>query len=431
MTGDGMKVLWLMNFILPQAAPLYSKEVFAKEGWVGALFSSLSETENLEIGCAFPLSLKKDEIIKKQDGKYTYYAFDEDMAAPEVYNPALEPIMQRILSDFKPDIIHIFGTEFPHTLAMMRACPDPQKVLIGFQGMMGPIAEHYYAGLPKRVIKRRTFRDRLKMDDLAWQKVKIMARAENEAEAISLAVHVTGRTEFDKNTALAINPKLSYHKLNESLRSVFYEPKAGVKREEGRIFLCQGNYPLKGAHFALSAMKHIIKQRPDAVLYIGGDPIKTADGLMNRIKRGSYASFLRELIRRNHLKGHVVFTGMLSADEMREQYQKASVYLFCSSVENSPNSIGEAMLLRCPVVASKVGGVPSMISEEEGILLNPLSMDEASIASLSDAVLKALNMQDSERDALTERAYKRGLKNHDTTGNRETLLKIYEEMLRE
>ena len=40
-----------------------------------------------------------------------------------------------------------------------------------------------------------------------------------------------------------------------------------------------------------------------------------------------------------------------------------------STIENSPNSVGEAMLLGCPVVSSCVGGVPDMLEHgREGFL---------------------------------------------------------------
>ena len=46
---------------------------------------------------------------------------------------------------------------------------------------------------------------------------------------------------------------------------------------------------------------------------------------------------------------------------MVSEYLNCNVFVCPSSIENSPNSIGEAQLLGVPIIASKVGGVPSII----------------------------------------------------------------------
>lgn len=52
---------------------------------------------------------------------------------------------------------------------------------------------------------------------------------------------------------------------------------------------------------------------------------------------------------------------------MVNAYLDANVFVCPSSVENSPNSLGEAMLLGMPVVSSDVGGVKNMlVHNEEG-----------------------------------------------------------------
>ena len=57
---------------------------------------------------------------------------------------------------------------------------------------------------------------------------------------------------------------------------------------------------------------------------------------------------------------------------MCEQYLKANVFVLPSAIENSPNSLGEAMMLGTPTVVSDVGGVKNMIDhEKEGYVYQP------------------------------------------------------------
>jgi glycosyltransferase involved in cell wall biosynthesis len=57
---------------------------------------------------------------------------------------------------------------------------------------------------------------------------------------------------------------------------------------------------------------------------------------------------------------------------------KADIFVHPSHIENSPNSLCEAMLLGMPVIATAVGGVLSMLNDkQEGILIqdgDPYSM---------------------------------------------------------
>ncbi|MCR5230796.1 MAG: glycosyltransferase family 4 protein, partial [Solobacterium sp.] len=136
-----------------------------------------------------------------------------------------------------------------------------------------------------------------------------------------------------------------------------------------------------------------------------------------------YERYIRQLIDRYQLKDHVVFTGILDAEQMKEQYLKAHVFLSASSIENSPNSIGEAMILGTPVVASDVGGVSSMLSnEKEGLLYQADRVEDmaADIDRLfrDNVLARRLSAGARERARIT----------HDPETNYRQLISIYEEI---
>ena len=63
------------------------------------------------------------------------------------------------------------------------------------------------------------------------------------------------------------------------------------------------------------------------------------------------------------------FKGALTATQMKEEYLKSNVFVMPSSIENSPNSLGEAMSLGVPIVASYVGGIPDMVEHKKSAFL--------------------------------------------------------------
>ena len=111
---------------------------------------------------------------------------------------------------------------------------------------------------------------------------------------------------------------------------------------------------------------------------------------------------------------------------MKERYRKAHVFVSPSSIENSPNSVGEAMLLGMPVVASDVGGVRNMLEHGKEGYVYPADayyMMAYYIGELFENPERAVQMG---RQAALRAAH-----THHREKNRDRLLEIYEEIVHE
>lgn len=108
-------------------------------------------------------------------------------------------------------------------------------------------------------------------------------------------------------------------------------------------FLSQGDYPLKGFHYLLQAMPAVLERFPDAHIYVAGNNILRSNTGKDKLKLSGYGKYLKKLIKDNQLKDKVTMLGMLDEDGMKEQFLKSHVFVCPSAMENSPNSLGEAM----------------------------------------------------------------------------------------
>ena len=371
-----MKILWVCNIMLPVVAEHLGVEGSNKEGWLSGLCSVIlmRQRENkIDLHVAFPVEKRMDgyteEIVTKA-GRLHCYGFYEDVNHAERYDKRLEVRLRRIIDTVQPDVIHCFGTEYAHTLAVVRCAPEPKKVLVGIQGVCSKIAQAYMADLPEKIQKSKTFRDILKRDSMLRQQQKFVIRGQREKEMLQDAANVTGRTEFDRIYVTQYNPGTQYFSMNETLRTCFYEGEwKPEKCEPHSIFLSQGDYPLKGLHYMLLAAARLRQKYPDLKIYVAGNSIVKYKTLTEKIKISAYGKYLRSLMEEYALRDCVQFLGRLTAAEMKAQYLKSNLFVCCSSNENSPNSLGEAMILGVPCVAAAVGGIPSLFEDgKDGIL---------------------------------------------------------------
>lgn len=432
--GFSMRVLWLCNIMLPFIAKSMGQKIVVKEGWLSGLAGKLINNQDknkITFAICFPTSdgegmVKEDKslFVKGKANGISYYMFREDTVHPEIYDAAMEDSFQAILEDFKPDIVHIFGTEYPHTLAMVRAWNRPNQTLIGIQGLCYAYAQVYMADLPQTVQHKRTFRDVIKKDGLIQQQEKFIQRGKYEIEALGLVGHVTGRTDFDREETKQHAPNAVYHFMNETLRDEFYIDSWNINRiERYSIFVSQGNYPIKGLHYVLQILPKLVEAHKETMIYVAGDVITAYDSVKDKIKISGYGKYLLDMIKKNKMQEHVKFVGRLQSDKMCARYLRSHIFLCPSAIENSPNSVGEAMLLGVPVVAADVGGIHNLLTDnKDGILYQHDKLEQ-----MKDAILRIFD-DDKLALSMSSNAKEHAAKTHDAQKNYQRLLEIYHEI---
>lgn len=445
-----MKVLWLCNVMMPMIAEELNMEASNKEGWLSGLASVILEKgyENgIELAVAFPAPetlLPGGQgtcmhTITVRGSSLTCFGFREDVTRPELYDTGLEERLRWIINCWQPDLVHCFGTEYPHTLAMCRIFPKKYRLLISIQGLCSVYAESYFADMPEKVIRSATLRDCLKRDSIREQQRKFVMRGKMEIEAVKLAGNIAGRTEWDRFHTREWNPKARYYNMNETLRESFYGAQwNGKDCIPHSIFLSQGDYPIKGLHYMLKAMPEILKEFPGTKVYVAGNSVINYKTIKQKLKISGYGKYLRRLIKENGLQDRIFMLGKLSEEQMKEKYLKSHLFVCCSSIENSPNSLGEAMLLGMPCVSADVGGIPSIFTGgEDGILyqgsrkgLNNDSNLETVSARLAKSVIEIWKNQEKQRE-YCRNARKHAEKSHNREQNYVKMTEIYTNIVTE
>jgi len=354
-----MKVFWIVNTFFPDICLAKKMPVTAIGGWMYASAELLAKEPNIELVVATVHPNFKLEKYKINN--ITYYLLPSKNV--QKYNSKLETYWKEIFQIENPDVVHIHGTEFPHGLAAIKICAA-HKFIISIQGLISVYARYYLGGIDKLdILTNQTIRDIIRGNLLKEQK-RFEKRGFLEREYIQKTSHVIGRTSWDYTHTKLINPTVKYHFCNEALRGQFYTAKKWdlQLKKNYRIFLSQAGYPIKGLHQVIKAISFLRKEFPDIEIMIGGvDILCKESSFIHRYRRSGYGKYIQQLSKKEKVFNQIQFLGMLSEEQMIVEYQKAHVFICPSSIENSPNSIGEAQIIGTPVISSYVGGVPDMV----------------------------------------------------------------------
>lgn len=417
------KILWITNVLLPDAATYLNKEKLVVGGWMVGLLESLKLEKNYRFGIASVY--KGKELVSFEKNGISYFLLPISRKST-IYDKNLESYWQKVNSIFDPNITHIHGTEHAHGLAMVNACPK-NKYVVSIQGLVSVYTRYYFAGLSNdEILLNSTFKDLIR-GSLFKDRNDYKRRGVLEKEYIKKVGNVIGRTQWDKDHSYFINNKRKYFFCNESLRSVFYleRYKWNIEKiERHSIFLSQGGNPLKGAHIALKAVSLIIDEFPDIKIYIGGKNIVKNKSIKDRFKMGGYGKYISRLISKLKLTGYIFFTDFLNEEEMAKRFEKSHVFVCPSSIENSPNSLGEAQILGVPSIASYVGGTPNMITHGESGLLYRFEEFE-----MLASCLRKIFRDDHFAKKLSINGKKEGEHRHNREINKNSTLKIYNQIL--
>jgi glycosyltransferase involved in cell wall biosynthesis len=135
----------------------------------------------------------------------------------------------------------------------------------------------------------------------------------------------------------------------------------GFNPSEKLLLFVGSHITEKGCFELINAFNEIAQQNPDCKLaMIGG---------------GAAAVALQDLVSKLELGSKVIFVGKLSHDFLPRWFSAADALCLPSYREGIPNVIMEAMASGLPVVATSVGGIPEVVTNESGILIMPRDVE--------------------------------------------------------
>lgn len=169
----------------------------------------------------------------------------------------------------------------------------------------------------------------------------------------------------------------------------------------------------KGNDILLRALALLKRRRISVRAIIAGPP---ADK--------THVAELEQLIRDEHLDVH--FTGFIPPDQVLSLIQRCTIFVLPSRHETAPMVVSEAMAVGTPVVASRVAGVPHMISDG----VTGLLFQSENVAELADKIQRLLEDEPARR-RLGENARKYALEAHHPDRVARLTRAAYEEILAE
>ena len=125
----------------------------------------------------------------------------------------------------------------------------------------------------------------------------------------------------------------------------------------------------KGHDMLLKAFRLVLEQVPDAFLVIGGGSSRP------KPREQEVLAGMKKIIGEYGMEGHVKFVGYVHDDDMVSYYRNAWLFVMPSLFEPFGMTTQEAMASGVPVIASKYGGIRSVITDGvNGILTDPANV---------------------------------------------------------
>lgn len=326
--------------------------------WIESLQRIVERWNNTELGICFvdneheikqiqkgvtyyPINIKRNFFQKKLD-QYTYKQID----------PLILAKCTDVINDFCPNVIHIFGSEWCYG-GLVNITKVP--IIIHIQGCM-PVYSSVGKSLRYSDMNkiRRKWYSPFFCFGYFLRKHKLNERVRREKQILKNNYNFFVRTRWDIAIVKFFNPDANLFFCNEALRNVFmYEQRKWHPKNRDKVVITTiGATYIKGVDLILKTAQ-LLKTNKDFKFewrLIGGPK--------------EILPVVCKTVRIKYSEVNVVPLGFLSADRIVDNLLDSDIYVHTSYIENSPNSICEAQYLGIPVIATYVGGIPSLFSSE-------------------------------------------------------------------
>ncbi len=415
-----MKVLWIVNMLLPDAAEFLGVQTGNSGTWMIDISKKLAQNTDVDLAIA---CVHGNQLKTFKYNNITWYLLPGTGKNMLNYTKRYEELWKKINGEFQPDIVHIHGTEYSHGLAFMRACPKV-KTVISIQGVIARIKDVYYAGIPvKTFLFNRTLKQNFKLNGEIERCLLYKKNAKYEQEMLRHAKYINGVNTWDISLCKSINPDLKAYKIDYNLREEIYNsPKWSIDNiNRHTIFTNPGGMPLKGLHQLLMAVSIVKKEFPDVIVKVPG---MGKDGKI--IVNNAYSKYIYKLINKLQLQDNVEFLGSQTGSQMCENILSANVTVIPSAIEGTSLILREAMHLGCPCIASFRGGMADFVSDKQDGFL----YDYQEYPYLAARIVEIFN-NDSLARQFSINAIRKAEKAHDREKNTSDYIQMYKEIFKD
>lgn len=279
----------------------------------------------------------------------------------------------------------ITGLARPKTLAQMRAfarwCRSRRIAVLHTTDVYANIfglPAAWFAGVPVRIGTRREINPGKSTAMIAAQRVAYGFSTHVVANSVAAAARLAEeRVGQDKIEVIPNGLALDrFPRRNASARPRRIITVANLRQEKAHDVL-------------LKAARQVLSRCPDAEFWLVGGGVRE--------------QALRALAAELGLEGRVRFFG--HRDDVPALLAQCDIFALPSRSEAMPNGVLEAMAAGLPVVATRVGGIPELLSPHTGILI-PVDDDRAladGITTLIEAPERAAELGRAARQFVTER----------------------------
>jgi len=414
-----MRVLWFTN--TPSLAAAHFSLPVIGGGWIQSLETAVTHDGHLELGIAFRHG---EEKLQKITGQSVYYAM------PTLRKGRLEGFLARhrgsldtddmlshcmqVIEDFKPDLINVFGTEDAFGLIAGKV---KIPVVIHIQGILTVYDRKWTAaGVSHRdVIRQAGWKELLKANSLFHFYKRFRNAALREQQIYASCRYFMGRTDWDKRISLVLSPGSVYFHCEESLRKSFYAQQWTYTAHSRKVLVStiQSNI-YKGLETVLEAAALLKKNNTFPFVWkIAG--IAADDRLVLLFEKKTGLKFS---------DNNIELCGGVSEEKLIAMEMEADIFVHPSHIDNSPNSVCEAMLLGMPVIATGTGGTGSLLQDgKEGVLIQ-----DGDPWAMAGAITELIQSPE-QAAAMGQLARTRAMGRHNQEAIVSRLLLIYKDIL--
>ena len=411
-----MKVLWF-EISMPSR---YKDSGQVTAGWQDALENIVLQCKDIQLFIAFESTQISE--VKVIDGityipMQTHYSFIERKMSQHTWKINERKIVEagrRVIEQYSPDVIHVFGNEWPYgLLAQYTDIP----LVIHIQGSIIPYDNALYPPRYNGYTMVKAAGLNLRND---WHRLceynKAKSRLEMEKRIWKSVFHFMGRTSWDKALVNMLTENATYHHVEEALRPVFLHTDKHWKLPKGqklRLLTTGCSSFWKGIDVMLKTA-HVLKKA-------GFDFEWNVAGCMPTELKNIVEKKEGLMFHENNIN----ILGFTTPEHLIDLMCKSTMYVHTAYIENSPNSIYEAQMIGMPIVSTMVGGIATLVRNGKDGELLPANDPWR----LANAIVE-LSKNSARMKMYSENSHQHAIERHNPENIRKQLLACYNDLVK-